>query len=304
MWMTCHVPAKMMALKKQGKEPDTSLYSTWQQSSYGRRGENGELIYHDRIFQTMQRQFDKQQERIASRKRKKERREAIMGKPVKRVSACGFCKSEAHNRRNCEVMFNFIDDLTRASTNYRKKFYERLVKGQGVAEGALVTVSSSHIHIGGKWIENFEGVGIISEITWDKVNLGLTMNSWDYRSKIKVSMVVNGTTFAVDNPFRGMIEADTSEDGKQGETAELFGGGSGWGLQIDSILAPSENIPSEEWFNEGYTECWEWIAKKKTLYEVNNYLAPLIAQWHPSRRGRNAGKLNYRLSQYGYKRRK
>ena len=304
MWMTCPAPAKMMALKKQGKEPDTSLYSTWQQSSYGRRGDDGKLVYQDRIFTTMRRQLEKQEERVASRKSRKERKEQLYGKPTKRTTMCGFCKSEAHNRRNCEVMFNFQDDLARASTNYRKKFYERLVKGQGFAEGALVAVSSPYIHLGDDWVEDFEGIGIITSVSWDKVNLGLTMNNWEYASKLRVEMLVNGQTVWQDNPFRGMIEADTTEDGKKGKIAELFGGHHGYGVQIDSVMAPSENIPSEEWFNEGYTDCWEWITKNKSLSDVSYRLAPLIAQWHPSRRGRNAGKLNYRLSQYGYKKRK
>ena len=304
MWITCPAPAKMMELKKQGKEPDTSLYSTWQESSYGRRDDDGRLIYHDRIFRTMRQQLDKQEERVASRKSRKERKEQLYGKPTKRTTSCGFCGTVGHNRRNCDIMFNFQDDLARASTNYRKKFYERLVQGHGFAEGALVAVSANYMNIGGHWVDNFEGIGIVSKIEWDKVNLGLTINNWEYTSKMRVSMIVNGNTFHVDNPFKGMIEADTSEDGKKGEIAELFNNSHGYGLQIDNIMAPSENLPSEEWFNEGYTDCWEWITKNKSLSEVSHRLAPLIAQWHPSRRGRNAGKLNYRLSQYGYRRNK
>jgi len=304
MWMTCPVPAKMMELKKQGKEPDMSLYSQWQASTWGRRNDNGDMIYKDRIFRKMEMELDKQQRRKENRKAKKERDERFGIVPKKRKTSCGFCGGTDHNRRNCDIMFNFMDDLARASTNYRKKFYERLVQGQGFAEGALVAVSASYIHVGNQWTEDFEAIGIISSIDWDKVNLGLTMNNWDYRSKIKVSMVVNGTTFTVENPFKGMTDTDTDNCGKKGEIAELFGSCSGYGLQIDSVVAPSENIPSEEWFNEGHTDCWEWITKNKSLSDVACYLAPLIAKWHPSRRGRNAGKLNFRLSQYGYKRKK
>ena len=305
MWMTCPVPAKMVELEKQGKEPDVSLYSHWQANTWGRRDVHGDMIYKDRIFRTMRRQFDKQQERIAKRKKQKELHEQRFGKPAKRTSSCGFCGGHYHNRRNCDIMFNFQDDLIRASTNYRKKFYERLVKKQGFAEGALVAVSASHVHFNNKWEENFEGLGIITKISWDKVNLGLTLNSWEYRSKLRVDILVNGQTVTSDNPFKGMVDADTSDGGKKGEIAGLFANASnGYGVQIDSVLAPSENIPSEEWFNEGYTDCWEWITKNKSLSDVSYRLAPLIAQWHPSRRGRNAGKLNYRLSQYGYTRRK
>jgi len=304
MWMTCPAPAKMMELKKQGKEPDISLYSQWQQNSYGRRNENGRLVYHDTIFQRMSSALDRQERRKAEREERKARKERIYGKPAKRQMACGFCGTAGHNRRNCEVMFNFIDDLGRASTNYRKQFYESFVKGMGFAEGALLNLSADQFRTSNGWQDNWSGLGIVSKINWNSVNMGLTLGSWEYKSTMNIEVIVDGITMNLSNPWHALVEADTSTGGKQGKIAELFARGSSWGTRIDSILAPSENIPSEEWFNDEYTECWEWIAKKYSLDEVNGYLAPLIAQWHPSRRGRNAGKLNYRLSQYGYRRNK
>jgi hypothetical protein len=303
MWMTCPAPAKMMELKKQGKEPDISLYSHWMQNSYSRRDENGKLIYQERIFTKMRRELDRQERRKADRKEKKARKERLYGKPAKRKSSCGFCGETGHNRRHCDVMFNFVDDLERASQNYRKQFYERFVKGMGFAEGALLSLSADHWRAPTGWLEDWSGIGIVTSISWDKVNMGLTLHSWEYKSVLKVEVLVDGKTFTLENPFSALVEADTVA-GKKGKIAELFARGSTWGARIDSVLAPSDNIPSEEWFNDGYTECWKWIAKKYTLGEVRSYLAPLIAQWHPSRRGRNAGKLNYRLSQYGYVRKK
>ena len=303
MWMTCPAPAKMMELKKQGKEPDISLYSHWMQNSYSRRDENGKLLYHDHIFAKMSRELDRQERRVTTRKENKARKERLYGKPAKRQSSCGFCGETGHNRRHCDVMFNFVDDLERASQNYRKQFYERFVKGMGFAEGALLSLSADHWRNPKGWEENWSGIGIVTSISWDKVNMGLTLNSWEYKSTLKIEVLVDGKTFTLENPFSALVENDTVA-GKSGKIAELFARGSNWGARIDSVLAPSENIPSEEWFNDGYTECWKWIAKKYTLGEVSNYLAPLIAQWHPSRRGRNAGELNYRLSQYGYQRSK
>ena len=303
MWMTCPVPAKMMELKKQGKEPDISLYSKWYQSSYCRRDEDGKLSYEEHIWRKMESELRRQERRVEARKENKARNERIFGKPAKRKVSCGFCGETGHNRRHCDVMFNFVDDLERASQNYRKQFYERFVKGMGFAEGALLSLSANHWRTKNQWIEDWSGIGIITNISWDKVNMGLTLSNWDYKSILKIEALVDGQTYNLENPWNALVQQDTV-DGKEGKIAELFARGSSWGVRIDSILAPSENIPSEEWFNDGYTECWEWIAKKYTLDEVSNYLAPLIAQWHPSRRGRNAGKLNYRLSQYGYNRKK
>jgi hypothetical protein len=299
MWMTCPVPAKMMELKKQGKEPDINLFSSWYANSYGRRDSTGKLVYHDRIFRMMEQAYDRQQRRIEARKEKKARHERLYGKPAKRKVSCGFCGETGHNRRNCDVMHNFTDDLERASQNYRKQFYERFVKGMGFAEGALLALSATHWRTKGRWLEDWSGIGIITGISWDQVNMGLTLSSWDYKSVMKVEVLIDGDTYNIENPFSALVEQDTV-DGKEGEIAELFTRGSSWSAKIDSILAPSENIPSEEWFNDGYTECWQWIAKNKTLGEVGCYLSPLIAKWHPSRRGRNAGKLKQRLKDYGY----
>ena len=299
MWMTCPAPAKMMELQKQGKEPDITLYGQWQQQSYGRRDNNGKLVYHDTIFQRMGIAHRRQERRKDDRKEKKARKERLYGKPAKRQSSCGFCGETGHNRRHCDVMNNFVDDLERASQNYRKQFYERFVKGMGFAEGALLSLSADHWRDKGGWIENFSGIGIITKIDWDKVNMGLTLNSWEYKSVMKIETLVNGDTFTLENPWNTIVENDTV-NGKAGKIAELFARGSSWGVRIDNVLAPSENIPSEEWFNNGYTECWEWIAKNRRLHEVSAYLSPLIAKFHPSRRGRNAGKLKKRLEQYGW----
>jgi len=165
----------------------------------------------------------------------------------------------------------------------------------------LVALSADQFRHNGRWEENWSGMGIVTGINWDKVNMGLTLGSWEYKSIMKIEVLVNGDTFHFENPFHTLVENDTVA-GKAGKIAELFARGSSWGVRIDSVLAPSENIPSEEWFNNGYTECWQWIAKNKRLSDVSGYLAPLIAKFHPSRRGRNAGKLNHRLSQYGYTR--
>ncbi len=295
MWMTCPVPAKMMELKKQGKEPDTTLFSPWYSNSYSRRDNNGKLVYHDRIFRMMEIAYDKQQRRIEFRKEKKARRERLGLKPKKRKTSCGFCGHTGHNRRNCDVMYDFIDDLGRASQNYRKLFYERFVKGMGFAEGALLALSANHMRINGRWVDDWSGIGIITSISWQDVNMGLTRVDWEYKSELKIGVLVDGQTHVFTNPWYNLVENDTD-----GKIAELFNRGSSWGGRIDSVLAPSENIPSEEWFNDGYTECWEWIAKNKSLSNVSAYLAPMIAQFHPSRRGRNAGKLKKRLAQYGY----
>ena len=307
MWMTCPAPARMMDLEKQGKEPDLSLFSEWKQKRLGLRESDGSLYYHAYIFRMMSRAYLKQQARIEKRKALKQATAAInkvKGAP-KRKTSCGFCGGNDHNRRNCDVMDSFVDDLHKASVNYRKKFYKRLVQGMGIAEGALVSVSASGTYLRGKYVKDFQGIGIISKIEWDQVNLGLGSCTWDYASKVNVDLIIDGETLTTDKPFVGLVEADLADNGQKGKIAELFGiRNRGWSFTIDNVISPSESVPSEDWFNEGYTECWEWITKNKSLFELNRRLSPIIAIHHPSARGRNAKKFKARLAEYARGKRK
>ena len=293
MWMTCPVPAIQVDRKKKGLEPDVRLYSSWYQSSFSRRDENGKLIYGDRMFRSAERELQKQERRREALKQRREVKERIYGKKKRKVS-CGFCGGTDHNRRNCDVMSDFIEDMTRANQNYRKKFYNKIVKEMGVAEGALVSLSATHALVRGEWVDDFKGIGIITGINWDDINLGVTMTAWDWKSPLQIELLVDGETMKSENPLNRMAKFSGDTD-----FSDLFSTSfSHWGLRIDEVIAPSENLPSDEWFNHGYEDCWEWIAKKYTLSDMQHTLTPLIAKFHPSTRGRNAGKLKKRLARY------
>jgi len=289
MWMTCPVPAIQLELKKQGKEPDASLYSPWFQTTFSKRDTTGKLIYEDRIWAKCAVELLKQENRRDRHKTKKRR-------TLKK--SCGFCGTTGHNRRNCEIMDNFINDLSRTNQNFRKKFYEKIVKELGLAEGALLSLTGSG-YMKGSYVDNYSGIGIVTSIDWSSINLGLSQDSWEYRTEFVIEVLIDGDTYTLQNPLKGMVK---NADQKMAEFPNFFGRrGSHWGLAIAEIIAPSDNIPSEEWFNHGYEDCWKWITKNRPLSGISSHLSPVIAEWHPSRRGRNAGKLNHRLAQYGYR---
>jgi hypothetical protein len=297
MWMTCPAPAIQVERKKKGLEPDITLYSGWYQTYYSKREPDGTLVYQDRIFKQSEVQLRRQELRKEKREERKNLKKRLFGNKVTKKS-CGFCGGSGHTRRNCNVMQDFIDDLSRANQNYRKRFYNKIVKEMGLAEGALVSVKAQHALIGNEWIQDFSGIGVVTDVKWNEINLGISMSRWNWKTSFVIDVLVDGETLTVENPLSEMALSNVDKDP---ELSSIFAHSfSRWGARVDEIVAPSENIPSEEWFNHGYEDCWQWLSKKYNLPTLNQYLSPVIAKWHPSVRGRNAGKLKKRLAQYGY----
>lgn len=296
LWVSCKVPAKMVELEEAGKEPDISLFADYYHATYSQRDADGRLVYHGQIMRSMRKHLSSQLMRKEKLQRRRALKERSLGKK-KKTTSCGFCRGTGHNRRNCEVMKDFISDLSRANQNYRKYFYKKVVEDMGIAEGALVELKAQHVLVGGHWVENWTGIGLITKVDWDAVNLGLTQKRWDWKTNFEIEVQVGGDVIKVDSPFKQFIR---NEYDKKGLLWRLFGGtDSGWSPHISEIISPSENLPSEEWFNHGYNECWEWLAKKYKLNELNRFLTPVIEEWHPARRGRNAPALKKRLEKYG-----
>ena len=303
LWVSCKVPAQQLKLKVEGKQPDFSLFSDWYAKQFNHM-ENGVYTRLDYMYGLMERQFIQQFERNERLKKRKQQRESLYGKR-RRAPKCGFCGEKGHNRRNCEVKRDFVNDLIRANQAYRKRWFNEVVQKMGVAEGALVSVTARQAHMKGQWIDDFEGIGIISKIEWDKVNMGLGADHWDYRSDMAIHILIDGETIVTKNFFANLIATNNYEvdnnSSLPSELSSLYAGRSGgWGMSLEDVLAPSQSLPTEEWFNETYSDCWEYIVKNKSLSGINQTLGRMIATFHPSRRGRNAGKFKKRLAQYGY----
>jgi len=296
LWTTCSVPKKMVELKKQNKEPDLSLYADYFKNIYSKRDPSGRLHYELHIFTSMTRYLLEQENRNAKMKARREARKNARSNK-KRVVSCGFCGSQGHNRRNCTVMQDFVSDLSRANQNYRKRFYNKVVQEIGICEGALVQLEAKHVLINNSWKENWRGLGVITKVDWSGVNLGLSHQQWDWKTDFTIDVLVNGDIIKVEKPMGKLVKDDIEPEG---ELFELFGGnGGGWSPWVDEVIAPSENIPSQEWFNSGYDDCWTWLTKKYTLGQLKTYLLPTISKWHPDQTGSAGAKLKKRLKTYG-----
>lgn len=288
MWFKCQMPSKFLKALQNNEEPDWSLMSNWSAKYWKQLDNNGELENKDQLMANCavwKLQQEKRNEKMEARRKAR----ATTGTKKRK---CGFCDSTDHNRRNCSMLKDFQKDLERANQNYRKMFYSTMVEGYGIAEGALVQLKAKYIHTNNSWMEDWSGMGLITGIEWDKVNLGLTARGWDFRSDIKFSFLVNGEHFYADTPFKFLWETD--EDASKLFSSLVM---SEWGLNIERVLSPSETIPSEEWFEEKNSECYSYIVKKYKMKSLRE-LVGMIEAYHPSKTGRGAKALQERIKTY------
>lgn len=56
---------------------------------------------------------------------------------------CSYCNNEGHNRKTCSRIMEDMIKVAGININFRKKFMENIIRGKGLAPGALVTINSS-----------------------------------------------------------------------------------------------------------------------------------------------------------------
>jgi len=288
MWFKCQMPTKFLEALENNEEPDWSLMSVWSAKHWRQLDSNGELERKDQLMANCavwKLQQEKRNEKMHARRNAR----ASAGTKKRK---CGFCGETDHNRRNCSVLKDFQKDLERANQNYRKMFYSTMVEGYGLAEGALVQLKAKYVQMNGSWQEDWEGIGLITGIDWDKVNLGLTARGWSFRSQICFQFVIEGENYNSDTPFKLFCETDN-------KVSNLFSSlvVNDWGINIESVLSPSETIPSQEWFEETNSDCYNYVLKKLKMESLGE-LVGMIEKFHPSRVGRGAKALQERIENY------
>ena len=55
---------------------------------------------------------------------------------------CSYCSNEGHNRKTCSHIMADMIKVAGVNQDFRKKFYQNIVKGHGIAPGALITVDN------------------------------------------------------------------------------------------------------------------------------------------------------------------
>lgn len=281
LWVACPHPKLHVSQMKSGKPLDTSVFkgnqATWAMKSTPNAAPTPreEWLKKNAIdFLTRQTERSKK-------------------KPTKNRRRCGFCGSPSHNRRNCKVIKSFVEDLACANMNYRKHFYEEFVSQLGVAEGALLDITTGRDKTG---MSLTTSIAIVQHIDWDSINLTMDNASWEYGGRLVISVVSDGKTLKGTNPFQYWLNSDYDPlypTNLRGLMKPLT-----WydnTFQVLSVLSQSNNKPSEKWFLEGYDNGWEWLCKNKKLSDVGAVFADLIEKWHPDAGSR---KLSSRLNRY------
>ena len=174
-------------------------------------------------------------EKAVAKIERAEERKANKKNKVKRASKCGFCGSPHHNRRACPSMDALNERLIRANAHWRKRFYDRIVSGLGLGNGALIKVARDE----GSWQkpEIVERVGIVTSINFDEVNMQ------------------QGDTPFNDEHGRPLVDV--------------------WDVNYRSpdfvsVVSPTKQPLSDEWVSGGQQECVEFITKKYSLEVLTN----------------------------------
>ena len=189
-------------------------------------------------------------------------------------------------------MKDLIDDLTVANQNYRQKLYDCLVGFYGIAEGALVMIRRDGR---GTSASSEKQLAIIQSIDWDSLNITLDCNTRPFCGDFSMEVVVDGKTITSNTPFWFWVEED---EGKSTKLKEFIQQNTyDDRFQILEVLSQSNEKPSENWFMEGYDNCWKWVCKNRSLSEIGSTFADLIEKWCPilkAKRGLEARLKRYR----------
>lgn len=84
---------------------------------------------------------------------------------------CSYCSSEGHNRKTCSHILNDKLQIAAQNINYRKKFAENIIRKQGIAPGALVTVAraSGYDKDGNYKYDYQDALALVTDIYLDEV---------------------------------------------------------------------------------------------------------------------------------------
>ena len=281
LWIACPHPKTHVFQINSGMSLDKSIFKGNSLNWATKKSSTGDLeVCDDLLIKNAIETNSKQRLRSANKIGKAQRR-------------CGFCGSPSHNRRNCKIIKAFVEDLACANQNYRKHFYEEFVNHFGIAEGALLDISTGRDPTGGHLDTS---IAIVQSIDWDRINLTMDIADWEYNGELTMSVITEGKVLKGTNPLQYWLSGDylgnypTSLRSLMRPLTRYDDA-----FQVLSVLSQSNNKPSEKWFLEGYDNGWEWLCKNKKLSDVGGVFAEVIEKWHPNTGSRG---LSSRLKRY------
>lgn len=219
-------------------------------------------------------------EKAVAKIERAEERKANKKNKVKRASKCGFCGSAHHNRRACPSMDALNERLIRANAHWRKRFYDRIVSGLGLGNGALIKVARDE----GSWQkpEIVERVGIVTSINFDEVNMFSYIESqkrtWrnrvddKFRSPLKIKAIVDGveTSVGLKTKTARTQQGDAPFNDEHGRPLVDVWDVNYRSPDFVSVVSPTKQPLSDEWVSGGQQECVEFITKRYSLEVLTN----------------------------------
>jgi len=285
LWITCPYPKIHVEQIQKGSPIDTSVYRG-NQLKWAFKINQGTGLVEPRT-----KWLENNAKQCLAKQLSRSEKIYHFGKRTKSKRRCGFCASPSHNRKNCKVMKGFIEDLAIANQNYRQQFFDTLVEHHGISEGALVMVRKGGKRNNGQMEKE---LAIIQHIDWDSINLTLDCKTREFSGDFGVSVIVDGETWTSNTPFWYWLDEEydyphsLSNLIAQNTYDDKF--------QILEVLSESNEKPSKKWFLEGYDNCWKWICKNRSLFEIGGVFADLIEKHCPALKAKRG--LEARLKRY------
>jgi len=204
--------------------------------------------------------WEKECERIADMRYKAEQRK---NNPTTRAPrSCGFCKDSGHTRRNCPEMQEVLSDAYKANQNWRKSFYKRFVKEMGISEGAAISVAWN-----GGWRQPEKtGIGLVTEINWDKLSFLAAPKhlDYDYRTHLEVTVLIDGQqkrlTFS-----DGLMSNDSGLNRTLLHHMYHHNG-----VTYVETIGRAEKELDESWASEGMKDEFAWLTKSRTWERLDD----------------------------------
>ena len=165
-------------------------------------------------------------------------------------------------------------DAHRANENWRRAFYQRMVREEGLSEGAAVKVDTARV---GYWSRGKKkpeyAMGLISKINWDDLSLFTSNYNIDshYRTDFLVQAIVNGEEVSL-----RFGDEFASEHGVVCSKTKSWV----YGHNYISMVGRAEKELSEEWASEGMKDEIKFLFKKRSYAKlVEEGIIGVIDTW-------------------------
>ena len=147
-----------------------------------------------------------------------------------------------------------------ANQNWRRSFYEELVKKKGLCEGAAIKVSHRP-----NWNAPEEAIGLVTSVNWNDISFltsGTRVN-YEYQEPLEIKVLVGNETKTL--RFSSPI-ADS--------TGRTLVSGSGYGYYASctfiQVIGRSDKELDESWVTDGLADEFEWLTKKRTQSRLDD----------------------------------